>query len=348
MVSSEGYVKSSKDCCLYTKCNDSVKMFVLLYVDDILQFGNCNTEVRRLKEVLSKSFKMKDMGKITKYLGMNIEQDLEKGITKISQTEYLKNILEIYGMSECKPLSLPIDKNFKFDTLKRTKSESKEIENECRKLIGCLMYAIMGSRPDICATITMLSRFQDCASTMLYKLIKNVLRYIKGTIDLNLVYKRYDSNAVEGFVDSDWGGNPQDRRSTTGYCFKVFNCTVIWSSKKQQSVAWSTTESEYTALSTATSEACWLKELLLEFGISVDCITLYEDNQSAIKIAHNPANRRIKYLDIKHYFIKEKLDAVIINIKYVCTSEQIDDIFTKPLGGNLFEKFRNKVLNTEQ
>lgn len=107
------------------------------------------------------------MGKITKYLGMNIEQDLKKGITKISQTEYLKNILEIYDMSKCKPLSLPRDKNFKFDTWKRTKSESKEIETECRKLIGCLMYAVMGSRPDLCATVTMLSRFQDCASTML-------------------------------------------------------------------------------------------------------------------------------------------------------------------------------------
>jgi len=162
--------------------------------------------------------------------------------------------------------------------------------------MGCLMYAVMGSRPDICATITMLSRFQDCASAMLYKLLKNVLRYIKGTIHLNLVYKRDDSNDIEGFADSDWRGNPQDRRSTTGYCFKVFNCTVIWSSKKQQSVALSTTKSEYTALSTATSEACWLKELLLEFGISVNCITLYEDNQSAIKIAHNPANRKIKHL----------------------------------------------------
>jgi len=106
-VVSSGYVKSSKDGCLYTKSNDSVKMFLLLYVDDILLFRNCNTEIRRLKEVLSKSFKMKDMGKISKYLGMNIEQDLKKGITKISQTEYLKNILEIYGMSECKPLSLP-------------------------------------------------------------------------------------------------------------------------------------------------------------------------------------------------------------------------------------------------
>lgn len=123
---------------------------------------------------------------------------------------------------------------------------------------------------------------------------------------------------------------------------------MIWSSKKQQSVALSTTKSEYTALSTAISEASWLKELLLEIGISVNCIILYEDNQSAIKIAHNPADRRIKHLDIEHYFIKEKLDAGIINIKYVCTSEQISDIFTKPLGGNLFEKFRDKVLNTEQ
>lgn len=74
-MNSEGYIKSSKDCCLYTKCDDSVKMFLLLYVDDVLLFGNRDTEIRRLKKVLSESFKMKDMGKITKYLGMNIEQE---------------------------------------------------------------------------------------------------------------------------------------------------------------------------------------------------------------------------------------------------------------------------------
>lgn len=195
----------------------------------------------------------------------------------------------------------------------------------------------------MCATVTMLSRFQSCASALLYKLLKNILRYIKGTCDLSLVYKRDENDLVQGFVDSDWGGSPQDRRSTTGFCFKVFSCTVMWSSKKQQSVAMSTAEAEYIALSAATSEACWLKELLLEFGININCITLYEDNQSAIKIAHNPGNRRVKHLDIKHYFIKEKLDNGIINIEYVCTNEQLGDLFTKPLGGNLFVKFRNRV-----
>jgi hypothetical protein len=320
-------------------------MYLLLYVDDILYFGNSNDEINHLRNVLHNNFKMKDMGKIKKYLNINVIQDLDKGVTIINQHDYLQNLLKMYNMSDCKPLSLPIDKNFKFELLKRDCSESPSIESNCRKLIGCLMYAVMGSRPDLCSVVTMLSRYQGCASELLYSLLKNVLRYVKGTIDLSLVYNRNDSNSVEGFVDSDWGGNPNDRKSTTGFCFKVFNCTVMRSSKKQHSVAMSTTEAEYVALGQATSEACWIKNILLEFNVNIDFVTLYEDNQSTIKIAHNPGNRRIKHLDIKHYFIKEKLDTGVIQIKYFNTSDQIADLFTKALGGNLFVKFRKIVFN---
>lgn len=91
-----------------------------------------------------------------------------------------------------------------------------------------------------------------------------------------LTYYSHNSN-VEGFVDSDWGGS-DDRRST-GCCFKVFGCSVVWFTKKQQSVALSSTEAEYVALSHATSEACWLQQLLLlGFGFSVSPIMMYEDN----------------------------------------------------------------------
>jgi hypothetical protein len=252
IMSSQGFTKSKKDNCLYTKFNGDVKVFLLLYVDDILYTSNSKDEMEKLKNVLANSFKIKDMGNVSKYLGIQVEQDLKKGVTKINQSEYLKGVLEHYNMLDCKPLSLPIDKNFKFSLLNRERSESKTIESKCRKLIGCLIYAVIGTRPDICAVVTMLSRYQSCASELLFKLLKNVLRYIKGTIDLCLVYKRDDNNTIEGYVDSDWGGCPKDRKSTTGYCFKVYNCTVIWCSKKQPAVAMSTAESELIALSSAT------------------------------------------------------------------------------------------------
>lgn len=94
VMSSEGFKRSSKDSCLYIKCNDNIKVFLLLYVDDILLFGNNGTELDRLKQVLSKSFEMKDMGKIVKYLDISVQQDLEKGTTKINQSEYLEGVLK--------------------------------------------------------------------------------------------------------------------------------------------------------------------------------------------------------------------------------------------------------------
>lgn len=344
------FVRSENDSCLYVKvCKDS-KTYLLLYVDDILYFSSCNMELKRLKSILFDNFKMKDMGKVTKYLGINVKQDCEKGITVINQKDYLNNLLTLFGMSDCKPSLMPIDHNFKFEMLKRDRSESKEIESKCRSLIGCLMFAVMGTRPDLCSIVIILSRYQTYASSMLFTVLKRVLRYIKGTLDLSLIYKCNKDNLIQGYVDSDWGSCILDRKSTTGYCFKVFDCTVMWGTKKQHTVAISTTESEYIALATATSEACWLRKLIIDFNIMKDLTAiLYEDNQSAIKISVNPGNnKRIKHIDIKHYFIKEKLDKGVIDIKYICTNDQLADIFTKVLKSNLFIKFRDKMLSVNE
>ncbi|CAH2097011.1 unnamed protein product [Euphydryas editha] len=222
---------------------------------------------------------MKELGAISKFLGIDVKQDLNSGVTIISQKDYLRNILSEYNMLDCKTLSLPIDKNFNFHILKRENSESVFIENKCRRLIGRLMYAAMGTRPDICAVVNILSRYQNSASTLLYKILLNILRYLKGTLDLCLIYYR-DSNVDEiiGYVDSDWGGC-NDRKSTTGCIFKVFGSSVMWFSKKQATVSLSSTEAEFIALCSATSEACWLKDILFIFGFDIK-IVIFEDNQS--------------------------------------------------------------------
>lgn len=209
--------------------------------------------------------------------------------------------------------------------------------------MGSLMYAAMGTRPYICAVVNILSRYQNCASELLYKLLLNVLlRYLRGTLDLYLIYNRDCNNDVVSYVDSDWGGC-SDRKSTSGCIFKVFGCSVIWFSKKQPTVSLSSTEAEYIALCLATSEACWLKYIMLTFGFEVNII-VYEDNQSTIKMAQMATgNSRVKHMEIKQAFVKEKLEKNVISLRYINNSDQLADILTKALGRIAFKKLREKL-----
>lgn len=256
---------------------------------------------------------MKDLGLVSNFLGLNITQNIDVDVTIISKKNYLTQVLERYGMSDCNGSSTPINKNFDFNTLKREKSKSHEIETKCRQLTGSLMYATIGTKPDLCSTVMFLSRFQSGTNQQLYKALKQVLRYVKETIDLCLIYKKTNrKDIMVGYVDADWGGDVIDRKLTTGYCYLLFGNVISWCCEKQQSISLSSTEAEYVALDVATSEACWLKSIVSEFS-QIDSenyvITLFEDNQSSIKVAYNPEHhKRMKHLDIKYHFIREKVN----------------------------------------
>lgn len=188
----------------------------------------------------------------------------------------------------------------------------------------------------------MLSRYQYYANEHLLTALKRILRYVKGTLNYKLVFRTDSNLGLVGYVDADWGGDCNDRKSTTGYCFKLFNCTISWCSKKQNCVALSSTEAEYVALCAAVTEACWLKNLLFDFNISDICpIKIYEDNQSAIKVANNAESKRLKHIDIKYHFVRDMLCKCIIEINYIKSEDQIGDMFTKPLSKELLCKFKN-------
>lgn len=204
------------------------------------------------------------------------------------------------------------------------------------------MYAVSGTRPDLCFAVSMLSRYQKCANNVLLAALKRVLRYVKHTIDYKLVYKCSGDNLV-GFCDSDWGGDVVDRKSTSGYMFMFSNCLVQWSSKKQASVSLSSTESEYVAMSMAASEASWLVNVLNDFGVQNVCpVNIFCDNQSAISGASTESIKRLKHVDIRYHFIKELCKNNKICLNYINTSEQPADIFTKPLCKELIVRHLKK------
>lgn len=161
------------------------------------------------------------------------------------------------------------------------------------------------------------------------------------------MYKRNDyKNLLIGYADSDWAGDDVDRKSTSGYLFKMFDRNIIcWNARKQDSVASSSTHAEYMALYEAVREACWLKSLLLSIAINLkEPITVFEDNNDCISIANNPTDhRRSKHIEVKYHFTREKVEQKIITLKHIPTGKQLADIFTKPIPAPQFTNIRKEI-----
>ena len=214
------------------------------------------------------------------------------------------------------------------------------------------MYAMICTRPDLSYAVNLLSRFVNKNNITTWQYLKGILRYLKGTVDLKLVYRKNPNQNFDlftGFVDSDWAGDKTDRKSTTGYIFKFSGkSTIDWNTKKQRSVADSSTAAEYMALYEAVKEALWLKSLASTIHIHLNNgILIYEDNSGCVKIANNPGSHKLaKHIDIKYHYTKERVEDKSIRVEYISTENQIADIFTKPLGPIKFLKLR-KLLGLE-
>lgn len=329
----EGFKRSKADYCLYYRENE--KFYVLLYVDDLMIICEDRKKMEQLKKSLKNKFQITDLGQSNnKYLGINITR---KGKTiELDQVQYLESILKKYKMQDCNAVSTPIEPGIE---LTREPTKDKKLEHQCRQLIGSLMYAMLGTRPDICYALSYLSRYQNYASEKLWNALKRILRYIKGTLHYKIIYKENDDDVLTGYTDADWGGDKMDRKSTTGYILKLFGCTVSWCSSKQQCTALSSTESEYVALSRGIAEGCWIKNIMNELGLPLKNFKLYVDNQSAIHIAKNPEkHKRLKHIDLRYHFIRDKVNSGIVSLEYIGTAEQIADLFTKPLPKIIFQK----------
>lgn len=290
LITEIGFSRSDNDYCLYIKAN----LYILIYVDDLLIVGNSDQEIAELKMFLCAEFRMKDMGTNSLiYLGISILK-LKDDIL-LDQSSYLKKVLVKYGMEDCKPIDTPMEVNFKI--ISKECLIDYTLELRCRSLIGSLMYVTVGTRPDLATAVYYLSRFQSKPCKELWMALKRVLRYIKGTLNLKLKYsKTNDCSILIGYADSDWARD-EDRKSTSGYLFKIYNNSVIWRSKKQTCIALSTAEAELVSLCEAVKEMIWIIKLLKDFNLNVDQVTVFEDNQSTIKSAKNPDQKSMKHLE---------------------------------------------------
>jgi hypothetical protein len=202
-----------------------------------------------------------------------------------------------------------------------------------QEIIGSLNHLAVFSRPDISYAVSTLSQFNQNPTETHLKAARHVLRYLKTTQDWAITYGKAKSIDIQVYGDANWGGDKNDRKSTTGYVVMLNNGPVSWTAHKQSTVALSTMEAEYMSLSDATREVLARIQLFQDLRVTFNTPTVYSDNQGALAIAQNPVNyQRSKHIDIRYHFVRQAVQNGKVKIEYVPTSQQLADILTKPLG----------------
>jgi hypothetical protein len=288
---------------------------------------------------------MTDLGPVNYYLGMTVTRDRPNRTLRLGQHAYLTKVLRDFGMEDCNSAATPMDANGSnlVSAPKDYIAPAFEVK-EYQKLIGSLMYAMLGSRPDIAFAVSMVSRFAANPTPEHMKAAKRILRYLRGTLDYQLTY-RGDLTALTGYSDADWAGDKDTRRSTGGFVFNVGSGIVSWSSKRQATVALSSCESELMAETQAAKEAVWLCRFLSQV-LQQDqvAVVIHCDNQGAIALAKNDQfHARTKHIDIREKWIREAVAAKQVTLEYISTDLQLADGLTKPLSRDKFEFFRASI-----
>ncbi|XP_073148775.1 retrovirus-related Pol polyprotein from transposon TNT 1-94 isoform X1 [Henckelia pumila] len=344
-IMSLGYNRLSADPCTYFKrSGDNDYIILLLYMDDMLVAGPNKDRVQELKAQLAREFDMKDLGPANKILGMQVHRDRSNRKIWLSQKNYLKKVLQRFNMQDSKPVSTPLPINFKLSSEMCPSSEAEKMEMSrvpYASAVVSLMFAMICTRPDIAQAVGAVSRYMTNPGQEHWSTVKRILGYIKGTSKAALCFGGSDFT-LRGYVDSDYAGDPDKRKSTTGYVFTVAGGAVSWVSKLQTVVALSTTEAEYMAATQACKEAIWIKRLLEELGHKQEKIPLFCDSQSALHIARNPVfHSRTKHIGVQFHFVREVVEEGSVDMLKIHTKDNIADILTKPVSTEKFEWCRS-------
>ncbi|CAL5345664.1 unnamed protein product [Camellia sinensis] len=313
-----GFLRSENEPTLYVKKEGKNDFIIIcLYVDDIIYTSSSSSLVAEFKSRMMHEFEMSDMGLLHYFLGLEVQQ-AEDGIF-ISQRKYAKDLLNKFGMLNCKPATTPMNINEK---LQCEDGAEMADASRFRSLVGGLIY-LTHTRPDIAFSVGMISRFMQHPSKLHFGAAKRVLRYIAGTMDYGIWYAKVFNFKLSGFTDSDWESSLDDRWSISANVFTLGSGVITWSSKKQATVALSSSEAEYVAATSAACQAIWLRRMLAELQQRQEGATeIFCDNKATIFMTKNPAfHSRTKHIDMRLHFIRDLVAKEEVTLKYCTTHE---------------------------
>ncbi|WVZ50178.1 hypothetical protein U9M48_001456 [Paspalum notatum var. saurae] len=303
----------------FTRCTRGGRALVVgVYVDDLVITGASKKEIEAFKAQMKKTFRMSDLGLLTYYLGIEVEQRKD-GIT-LCQSSYARKLLERSGMGKCRPNKTPMEEKLK---LSKDSKAGKVDATSYRSIVGGLRY-LVHTRPDLAFAVGYVSRFMAEPRKDHQTAVQHILRYVAGTINYGLIYPRRSGEKANliGYSDSDMGGDIDGRRSTSGMLFFLGG-----TSRRRRRAA------------------IWLGRLLREVtGEEPRAPVLRVDNNSAIELAKNPVlHDRSKHIDIRFHYIRECVAEGQVVLGHVDTAQQLADLLTKPLGQRRLAQLMVKI-----
>jgi hypothetical protein len=343
-----GFKRMVSDLALFVYHQKGETIIIASWVDD-LTTGYTSEEIleKLLTFLRAKGYTVKNLGKIKKLLGMNVERG-DDGVFSIGLQDYIAQLLKTHGLEEMKVYSTPAS------TAEDTNPDAGELCNQTkfRSMLGGAMFACVSAKPGIAQAVGKLCRKMAAPTKADQRAVERLFGYLKGTA--NEVLRLHDDGeaqiTIKGFVDASWADDQDNRRSTSGYLFFIGGALVAYRSVLQKCVAMSTVHAEYQAASDAVREAFFIFQLLGEvcevLGIDfAKPVELYEDNQGCILLSQRPANhQRNKHIDLRYHYLREKVKEGVITLLYVTTKEQLADILTKALGRVAFTRLNEQIM----
>ena len=331
-----GYTTSRADPCVRFKKENGNYTLTDTYTDDTFGASNDDEEMRRRIDEIGKVWEIKDVGETEYFLGMRVQQDLALGTVRLTQRPYWEHVMSRFDLSHVPPRNTPLPAGLTLDTSMspQTDSERKAMgDKPYRSILGNVMWGQLATRPDLSFAVSLLSRFQSNPGIEHWNALMHVIGYIKNTMDYGLTYTRGNGVSPYAFVDADYGGCKDTRRSTSGYVFMMAGGPVAWSSKRQATVALSTVEAEYVAMSRCAQQMVWMHSWLDEVDIAHELPGMIKgDNRGAIALTKNTKDHgKIKHIDIRHHYIRELVHSKAIAVEQVSSADNLADLFTKPL-----------------
>ena len=253
----------------------------------------------------------------------------------MDQVQFLKNkLVEFDSFVGAGGSSSPLPLDY-LDLLRNEQLlKSEEPNFPYRQMVGSLMYAMIGTRPDLATAIGIVCRYLQNPKKIHCELVRHIYRYVRSNLEFKLQYSPSERPLqLVGYADASYA-NGVDFKSTSGYAYMLGNCLVSWYSGKQSVVAQSSAEAEYYAAVKAANEAIWFQDLLNELGFPQSATTIYEDNQACIALSKNPQDhKRTKHIQVKYHVLRNYVKNGQVLLKYCSTKDQLADQFTKIVSG---------------
>jgi hypothetical protein len=312
-------------------------IFLPIFVDDMLTIGP-RADVDKVKQEIYKRWKCKDLGPADLFVGFQIERNRKERSLKIHQTFYIKKLLQRLKMESANPVRLPIPAG----TVLKSDPENLLIGDDVivyQQVVGSVIYIANCTRPDISYAVGQLARFMASPGLLYYKMAKQLVRYLKGTITIGILYLNRlgcGSWVYDIYTDATWG-TEDDRISFQGMVVIKYGGAITWAAQRQKSIALSSMEAEIMASSEGGKEAAWLEKLATDLGerdaTNPYVPTLHCDNQGAVDLLHDTKfHRKAKHIEIRYMFLRtDMVNKGRLKVRHIPGHDQPADVLTKQL-----------------